>query len=218
MMMPRVLWGLFLLLFLSSCFKEDRVAPEIILSGDKNYMLEFGKPYNDPGYTAIDDRDGDISYLVKVEGIIDSSNAGIFHLKYNVVDASGNPAIEQVRTVYVTHYNGSLSGIYNASGQCQITQVDNSSHFVVIEPGTTNPKTIIIKALNNFTKEEGLIAQLVNNTGQDIIIPSQVIRDTTYAGHGKINANGSEIEISIFVTADSYSESCQTLLIRPTPR
>lgn len=44
----------------------DTEAPKIELKGDSNYKLQYGKNYEEPGFTAIDNYDGDVTNNVTV--------------------------------------------------------------------------------------------------------------------------------------------------------
>jgi len=69
---------------------QDIVAPVITLnSGDKLIITEDSE-FEDPGFTAWDDVDGDISANVITTGTIDTSIYGKQYLTYTVIDSSGN--------------------------------------------------------------------------------------------------------------------------------
>ena len=73
---------------------DDRTAPVITLEGDNPLTVEKGTEVQDPGYTAIDDCDGDVTEQVTAtqgDGVID----------YTVTDAHGNTATAQRTLVYV---------------------------------------------------------------------------------------------------------------------
>ncbi len=80
---------------------EDTTAPVITLLGDNPMTLQVGTPYVEPGYTATDNYDGDISASVTVSGSVDHMALGTYTLSYNVSDSNGNGASYQVRTVNV---------------------------------------------------------------------------------------------------------------------
>ncbi len=77
--------------------KEKRVVdttkPEITLKGGAEIKLTLGTTFKDPGATAIDDVDGDISDKIEVSGEVDSSKEGRYKLTYRVEDSAGNEAI-----------------------------------------------------------------------------------------------------------------------------
>ncbi|WP_455721565.1 polysaccharide deacetylase family protein [Agathobacter sp.] len=79
----------------------DKKAPEITLTGDAETTVEAGSEYADPGYSAQDNYDGDLTDKVKVSGDVDTSKPGDYKVKYTVSDSSDNDA-EVTRTVHVT--------------------------------------------------------------------------------------------------------------------
>jgi hypothetical protein len=79
----------------------DTTSPTIDLLGDNPLILEVGVPYSDPGYTAVDAYDGDISSDVTITGSVDHTALGSYTLRYNVSDSSGNVAGERARVVNV---------------------------------------------------------------------------------------------------------------------
>ncbi|MDP2895660.1 MAG: DUF5011 domain-containing protein [bacterium] len=79
----------------------DTAPPQITLLGDNPLTLQAGSPYEEPGYTASDDYDGDLTAQVRLAGSVDHSTPGTYVLRYNVMDSSGNPAEEKTRTVNV---------------------------------------------------------------------------------------------------------------------
>jgi len=79
----------------------DTTPPTLTLLGDPLVSHECGAPYTDPGASAEDDIDGDISADIQVTGSVDSATPGEYTLTYNVSDSSGNPATPVSRTVTV---------------------------------------------------------------------------------------------------------------------
>jgi len=79
----------------------DRTQPVITLLGDNPMSINMGTPYDEPGFTATDNYDGDISGSVVITGSVDENTPGSYELRYNASDSSGNPAAEQIRTVNV---------------------------------------------------------------------------------------------------------------------
>src|SRR5690606_30598216 len=68
----------------------DVSAPELVLMGSNPYRLPVYDMYNEEGYSAIDQVDGDISAQVMISGTIDSATLGTYTLTYTITDASGN--------------------------------------------------------------------------------------------------------------------------------
>lgn len=78
---------------------KDTTAPELVLNGDENDTVEFGKEYTDPGFKANDGYDGDITNNVTVTN--NKLENGDIEYHYSVTDSSSNKA-EKVRYVKVT--------------------------------------------------------------------------------------------------------------------
>lgn len=74
---------------------NDTEAPSIILNGDEVMYLGVSKEYEEPGYTAIDNCDDDVTSNVTVEGSVDSSSKGEYKLTYKVKDSYGNEAAKE---------------------------------------------------------------------------------------------------------------------------
>jgi hypothetical protein len=79
----------------------DTTPPVITLDGSATMTIELYTPWVEPGYTASDNNDGDISNNVVITGIVDVSNVGVYTLYYDVSDNAGNEAVTVTRTVNV---------------------------------------------------------------------------------------------------------------------
>ena len=69
---------------------KDLIAPVIELKGEQEMVLDYGAEFVEPGWTATDECDGDISQSVVVEGEINSKEPGEYTYIYTVLDTSGN--------------------------------------------------------------------------------------------------------------------------------
>ncbi len=79
---------------------KDVIAPVISLASGTSISVNIGSSFMDPGFTATDECDGDITAQVTVEGVVDGFTYGTYTLTYRVSDSSGN-ASEVTRTVRV---------------------------------------------------------------------------------------------------------------------
>jgi len=79
----------------------DVTAPVITLIGDNPMNVEQASSYTEPGATAADARDGDLSSSIVVSGAVDANTTGIYTLSYDVSDLTGNPATTITRSVNV---------------------------------------------------------------------------------------------------------------------
>ncbi len=85
----------------------DTTAPELTLFGEASMKVIARSEFVDPGFTAADDRDGDLTTSVQIEGEVDVNWCGSYTLTYTVSDAAGNVStaervveVAQPETVY----------------------------------------------------------------------------------------------------------------------
>lgn len=76
---------------------KDQEKPKIILKGNSLINLYQGTNYQEEGYQAIDNCDGDLTSKVTITGNIEIQKIGTYKLQYNVTDNSGN-----IETVFRT--------------------------------------------------------------------------------------------------------------------
>src|SRR5262245_26098313 len=109
--------GLFAILFLllSAC-KNDKTPPVITLVGGSSIELASGVPAADPGATANDDKDGDLTSRIKSDwaGVVNTDVEATYLVTYSVMDNNRNQDVEE-RTVIVKFGAGSLAGQYEAT-------------------------------------------------------------------------------------------------------
>lgn len=70
--------------------RVDNEGPVITLKGSENYYITRGVSYKDPGYSAIDNCDGDLTDKVVVSGSVDVNKTGKYNVNYEVNDSKGN--------------------------------------------------------------------------------------------------------------------------------
>ena len=107
----------------------DTEAPTITLNGANPYTILQGQPYSEPGYSAIDNVDGDLTASVSVNNGVDVNTPGNYEVKYNVSDAAGNAAVEQIRSVIVGALTWSVtfpSGTVNEGSTAAATFTSNT--------------------------------------------------------------------------------------------
>lgn len=94
----------------------DTVKPVITLLGDNPLQLIVGDTYTDPGATATDDTDGDITANIVVAGdTVNTAEPGTYVVTYNVSDAAANAADQVTRTVVVSPVGGTITTVGNAA-------------------------------------------------------------------------------------------------------
>lgn len=83
----------------------DVTPPVISLAGDTNVTLQAGDAYEDPGATASDDVDGDLTAQITVDNTVNTAIVGTYQVSYSVADRAGNIS-EAKRTVKITAVTG----------------------------------------------------------------------------------------------------------------
>lgn len=68
----------------------DPIPPELYLHGEDRITINAGEVYEEPGYSASDDVDGDLTDMVEVEGEVNRFLAGTYKISYKVSDSYGN--------------------------------------------------------------------------------------------------------------------------------
>jgi len=94
----------FMVLSLSNCGEKeekDTEAPIIVLKGSVTQNVALNSTYVEPGYTATDNKDGDITDLVNISSNVDTSIEGNYERTYSVIDEAGNQSETQTRKVVV---------------------------------------------------------------------------------------------------------------------
>lgn len=162
--------------FATSCHKEN-TPPEITLNGDQNYTSYYGESFSDPGATATDAEDGNITSKITVDGTVGTA-PGIYTLIYTIMDQDGNFADVQ-RYVTVKYKSISLAGNYTVTetspfgtdtytGNVTADSVD-LSHFVFGSFTAQNPIVVDASIINedeiqmNIDAQGGPILQFQGN-------------------------------------------------------
>lgn len=81
---------------------NDITAPELTLKGNATVYVTTGKDFVEPGYTAIDDAEGDISAKVQVTTDFNKNTPGTYTVTYKVTDNYGNTT-EVTRKIVVSN-------------------------------------------------------------------------------------------------------------------
>jgi len=76
--------------------------PVITLQGESSMTLPLNGNFSDPGASASDAEDGDLSSQIQVAGTVDTGTPGDYTLVYGVVDSVGNQAAPVTRQVNVS--------------------------------------------------------------------------------------------------------------------
>ncbi len=179
----------------------DTTPPTITLKGDETIDLSLGDAFTDPGATASDSQDGDLSDKIEVAGKVDPNIIGRYSLTYNVKDSDGNAAKSVTRTVNVTGEDYTVSHVaFKGSDGSSLTKLPKKgfiSASAEIRNNTSEAKEIsLVVALYNKKGE------VENLSGVTKALPSG--SKETITGGFNMPGNNSGYHVEIFV-ADSLT-------------
>ena len=129
----------------------DTTPPIITLIGDALIKTEANIPYVDPGATAIDNYDGDISNNIDILNNVNTDVNGTYTITYNVTDSNGNAATEVIRTVIVQDTTPpviTLIGVSNETIEVHTPYVDPGVYAVDNYDGDISNNVTVINNLN----------------------------------------------------------------------
>ncbi len=105
----------------------DNAAPTLALNGGALMNLECGTPFVDPGATANDVCEGNLTASITRSGSVNSGAPKDYTLIYNVADAAGNSAPSVSRTVHVADTQApsiTVVGSTSTTYECGTTYTD----------------------------------------------------------------------------------------------
>lgn len=102
---------------------EDDIKPKLTLIGNSVIYLQNGDEYEELGYQAIDNNDGDITKKVNVKAKVNINKNGNYDITYQVTDRAGNQAETKRTIVVVSASDPNLKTIYLTfdDGPSQVT-------------------------------------------------------------------------------------------------
>lgn len=108
--------------------RVDNEKPVITLKGESTIYIEKGGIYNEPGFTATDNCEGDMTSAVEIDGSIDTSSSGNQVITYTVIDKNGNKTTV-TRNVYVKSSPGTLPSTVYKNSMIYLTFDDGPSNI-----------------------------------------------------------------------------------------
>jgi len=184
---------------------NDPIPPEITLKGEKSYDFKVGEgSFEEPGYTASDNLDGDLTDKVEVKGAVDNATPGVYTLRYVVRDSYGNERTVK-RTVTVRNADGTVPGA--DAGDDESPEVDGSGKVIYLT-FDDGPSKYTEKLLDVLKKYNVKATFFVVKTGRTDLIAREAAEGHTVAIHsltheyGKIYAS----EEAYFADLDAMNE------------
>lgn len=183
-----------LMLGLTSC-KKDETAPVITITGGNTQTVSLNAALTDPGATANDDTDGDVSSLVTSDYLtaVDKDKTGTYTVTYTVADKAGNTstatkAVTVRNDAYLWAGNYNVDDLFNGAP---------ASYTEVVGLSETVNNRIKFTNFAGYTSNNTIYADVVGNS---LTVPSQTTPTPigtpgnttirTFAGTGTKSQNG----------------------------
>jgi peptidoglycan/xylan/chitin deacetylase (PgdA/CDA1 family) len=194
---------------------KDPEGPKLTLKGNINMDVILGTAYTEPGWTAVDNVDGDVSAQVKVTGSVDANKAGTYVLAYTVTDSWGNVTTEK-RTVTVAKMTDKTAPVITLKGDATVMipvggtftdpgytandNVDGNVTSKVKVTGTVNPA------------KQGTYA--ITYTVTDAAGNKTVVYRKVYVGNQPVPPNGKVIYLTFDDGPSQYTERLLKVLAK----
>ena len=174
----------------------DPEPPVLTLLGDTTVKLTEGQTYQEPGYTAIDNCDGDLTQRVQISGTVTTSRPGTYKLYYSVQDSFGNEETA-VRTVQVKA---------KSKPKPQQSEVTPSGKviYLTFDDGPSKHTTRLLGILKKYNVKATFF---VMKTGY-----SHLIGDIVAQGHAIAAHTYSHDYDSIYASDEAYFADLQKIL------
>ena len=204
---------------ISSAETSDITPPIISLNGPSTIELSVGDTWTDPGATATDDVDGDITNSIAISGSVDASTVGTYTLIYTVADAASN-TVSTTRTVIITEAGCTITYTQDGTSFTTTESTQNfspsSTVFTLDEVCTENdPYLEYVAGLPN-----GLNVELNYFPGDGIVPPywTGVISGTAEVGtQGSYNINAEVSNITNTSPATTSTTISFNLTVNAVP-
>jgi Bacterial surface protein, Ig-like domain len=199
----------------TSCEVEDLSAPVITLTDGASVDVVLGGTWAEPGFTATDDEDGDITASVTVTGTVNTALTGNYDLVYTVTDVAGNVGTT-TRTVRVYNESEGWDGTFSAIDTEDGTTYPAETRTVNYST-TVNNRLFLIKFSGRTDADcygdINTAANTINLPTQNFICGASPQQDMTFAGSGNLNTTTSVMTITYTVglTGGSTSLNCNTI-------
>jgi len=172
--------------------------PIITLLGDNPTNITVGETFNEPGATAIDLEDGDLTDSIITTGTVDTATVGTYTITYTVTD-SGGLTDTKTRTVNVS--------------AVPVLGLNIAPNPITLIIGDTQQVKGILKRTDNSTEDVTNLTNWNINPGDKATISNTGLLQALAAGECTLEAiynhwNGTEMV--------AYSDTAQVIITAPT--
>ncbi len=181
----------------------DTTPPVITLVGNVEISLIVDDVFIDPGATALDDIDGDISESIVVSGFVDCSIIGSYEIHYNVIDKSENSALNILRVVNVVDKEKHVPVAFDGA----LTVDENAESFGLLFAEDGDGDTLSYSIVTNGNK--GIVTILDPSKGDYTYSPynneNGIDTFTFRVSDGLFNSDIATITVTINIDGHVYN-------------
>ena len=174
----------------------DPVPPQITLLGSDSITVAYGKQYVEPGYTAFDNCDGDLTANVQVSGSVNTNRAGTYKITYTVTDRYGNTDTQE-RTVKV-------NALRPPKPQQSEVTPSGKVIYLTFDDGPSNHTLRLLEILDKYNVKATFF---VINTGY-----ADLFDDIVAQGHSIAAHSYSHNYKKIYASEEAYFEDLNKIL------
>ncbi|MCB0515503.1 MAG: DUF5011 domain-containing protein [Chitinophagales bacterium] len=156
----------------------DTTPPVIVLSGGGTLIHTCDTEFTEPGYSAIDEFDGNLTSLVEIAGFVCITDPATYTLTYTVSDNSGNQGVA-TRTVVVTGPNG-MDELCSNNSTCMVGLHDYLlNNNIQVSPNPTQGNLTISV---NDVETRDVRVEVYNVAGEQLntFVKSEVYNNATF--------------------------------------
>ena len=194
--------------------KGDNTPPVLTLKGNETIYHSLNSDFTDPGVTAIDNTDGDITNKIKITGSVNKDLTGTYNIDYSVKDVAGNVAGISRKVIV-------RNDAYNWEGNYSVVDsfnnvVDKYSQTILVSSVINN--RIIFSMFANYRNNTEIFANL---SGNIITLPSQFAASIgtlneahSFSGSGYSNLAGFKLTYTDFNITKGETILCKGTFVK----
>ncbi|MGC6480486.1 MAG: BspA family leucine-rich repeat surface protein [Flavobacteriaceae bacterium] len=191
---------------------DDIIPPVISLQGSSTLTIIQGETFTDPGATATDETDGDLTASITVSGTVDVDTPGSYTITYRVADAAGNETLA-TRTVVVEPLPDTTAPVITLQGSSTIvlqlgeTFTDPAASATDETDGDltssiTSSGTVDVNTPGTYTITYGVSDAAGNEATATRTV---IVQDTVFIENGVCKCPGGTVGESVTIDGTEYT-------------
>lgn len=199
----------FLMVIITSCQREDTIAP-LILPNTDTITHYFGDVYIDAGAEVLDDKDCDAGPAEIILNEVDIYHYGSYNVKYYAEDNAGNSSrvVRKVNIVLKPEQYYDLT--YAASDTCTS---GNYYYDALIQDCDCEINAVTIANISNFGSSATFTIPL-SGTYNHILKLSDTLYDISFFGSGEMSPGADTIRWSYSISDSVNTDACTSVWVK----